>query len=267
MPWTGNPSRVSHAVGYRQDDPAVIEKQLQVMKSAGIEGVIAWWQGPTHAFTNDAFTKMFYACLKAGMLFLPALDGWIAKDQPNPTQAVISALTSLTFKGMAPLFAEKWVLEFDLASIGVNLALVQAAIPGTTLLSKHTGYSWPETTNTMQTLLADNANPQMRVPCVFSRFNDGGYPLPNGVSDPAHFNGQRDWNASVWNSPKEYADPKLRKPTRIIEEQGGKTYEDSLSAVPAAARYMGLVTWNDYDEGTEHEPECNRANDEKENHA
>lgn len=248
VPWSGDPSRVSHAVGYRQDDPAVIEKQLEVMKAGGIGGVIAWWQGPTHSFTNDAFTKMFYTCLKLDMIFLPALDGWIAKGQANPTQAVISALTSLTFKGMAPFFAERWVLEFDLASVGVNLSQVQAALPGTTLLSKHVGYSWPETTNTMQTLLADNANPQMRIPCVFSRFNDGGYPLPNGVGDPAHFKGQRDWNQSVWGG----------KGTRVIEEQAGQTYLDSLSAVPASAKYVGLVTWNDYDEGTEHEPEYRR---------
>lgn len=248
MPWTGDPTRVSRNVGYRQDDPAVIEAQVQCMQKNGIGGVIAWWQGPTHAFTHDSFTKMFYSCLQNNMAFLPALDQWIAKGQPNPTQTVINALTATAFQGMLPYFAKRWVLEFDLAAVGVSIPQVQAALPGATLLSKHVGYSWPELTNTMATLKADNENPGMKIPCVFSRFNDGGYPLPNGVGDPAHFNGQRDWNRSVWGAG----------PARIIEERAGQAYLDSLALVPANAEYTGLVSFNDYDEGTAHEPEYRR---------
>lgn len=251
MPWTGDPSRVSHAVGYRQDDPTVINAQLKCMSMSGIAGVVAWWQGPTHAFTNSSFMEMFYACLKTGMKFIVGLDQWIAKGQLNPTQAVISALSSSTFKEMSPFFSEQWVLEFDLASVGVNLTQVKAAVPQFSILSKHIGYSWPETTNTFATLIADNANSGMLIPCVFSRFNDGGYPLPNGVGDPIHFNGQRDLNKSVWGGG----------PARIIEEQAGQTYLDSFAAINSnnAYPYRGLVTWNDYDEGTQHEPEYSRA--------
>lgn len=250
MPWTGNPTRVSHNTGYRQDDPGVIDAQIRCMKAAGFGGVIAWWQGPFHLFTHSSFLQMFYACLKSDMAFIPALDGWIAKGQPVPTNVVISALTSDDFKGMMPFFAEKWILEFDLASVGVNLAQVQQAVPGATLLSKHTGYSWPEITNTWTVLKADNANAQMKIPCVFSRFNDGGYPLPNGVGDPAHFNGQRDWNKSVWGGGA----------TRLIDERSGQNFIDSsaLAMINSTVKYSGLVTWNDYDENTEHEPEYSR---------
>lgn len=249
IPWTGDPSRVSRDVGYKQNDPAVIDAQLRCMKESGIGGVIAWWQGPTHQFTNDAFMRMFYGCLKLDMLFIPALDQWIAKGTPNPTQAVIAALTPQLFQGMAPFFAQQWLLEFDLALVGVNLAQVQAAVPGLTLCSKHRDYSWPEVTNTMATLKSDNASPTMKIPAVFSRFNDGGYPQPNGVGSPATFNGQRDWNKSVWGTG----------PARVIEERAGKTYLDSLALVPAGAKYMGLVTWNDFDENSAMEPEFSRA--------
>lgn len=253
MPWTGNPTRISRDVGYRQDAPAVIDAQVRCMKAAGFGGVVAWWQGPSAPFTHSSFVQMFYACLHYGMAFIPAMDQWIAKGQPAPTNVVISALTSADFRGMVPFFAKKWVLEFDLAAnAGVNIAQVQAAVPGLTILSKHVGYSWPEVkptiAETLAILKADNANPQMKIPCVFSRFNDGGYPLPNGVSDPAHFSGQRDMNAQVWNSPKDYADPKVRKPARIIEERAGKTYIDSLALASDNAECSGLVSWNDWDE-------------------
>lgn len=250
MPWTGNPLRVSHDTGYKQNDLAVIKAQVDCMKASGIDGVIACWQGPNSSFTHDAFVKMFFTCLDQEMSFMVLLDQWIAKNQPNPTQSVITALQSQLFQEMLPFFVEKWVLEFDLGlpGVGVNILQVQQAVPNITLLSKHTGFSWPETTNSLPALARDNANPTMKVPGIFSRFDDSGYPLPNGVTDPIHFVGQRDYSRGVWGAV----------PPRIVEARAGKTFLDSCMALPGAAQYAGLVTWNDYDEGTEHEPEASR---------
>lgn len=247
MPWTGNPTRVSHVVTYKQTDPGVAELQADCMTASGIDGAVLWWQGPTHAFTHVAFMQMLIACVKRQMPIMVGLDGWIAKGQPNPTQSVIDSLNWLL--PFVPFLEQPWILEFDLGPVGVNIVTVQKAFPTMQILSKHLGYSWPETTTTFQSLLRDNANPQMKVPAVFSRFYDGGFPLPNGVGDPAHFNGQRDYNKSVWGGGS----------TRIIEENAGRTYLDSCAAVPPTSKYAALVSWNDYDEGTEHEPECVRS--------
>jgi hypothetical protein len=246
MPWTGDPSRVSHVTVYKQTDSGVAASQADCMKASGIDGAVLWWQGPNKAFTNLAFQQMLVACVKQDMPVMVGLDQWIAKNQANPTQIVIDALKSPAFQMAAQFLAEPWILEFDLGKIGVNVAAVQTAVPSLQILSKHVGYSWPETTNTFPTLLTDNAKPTMKVPAVFSRFNDGGYPLPNGVGSPSTFNGQRDWNKSVWGAG----------PNRIIEERAGRTFLESCAAVPANSKYVGLVTWNDWDEGTAIEGFC-----------
>lgn len=247
MPWTGDPSRVSHVTFYKQTDPNVAANQADCMKASGIDGAVLWWQGPGKLFTHTAFMQMFVACVKRGMPIMIGLDQWIAKGQPNPTQSVVDALKSIL--PFAPFLEQPWVLEFDLGLVGVNITAVQTAVPSLQILSKHNAYSWPETSNTFSALLTDNAKPSMKMPAIFSRFNDGGFPLPSGVGSPVQFNGQRDYNKSVWGGGA----------ARVIEEGAGRTYLISCSDVPGGSKYVGLVTWNDFDEGTEHEPECVRG--------
>lgn len=244
MPWTGNPSRVSHATAYKQTDQGVAASQADCMRRSGINGAVLWWQGPTRVFTHAAFVQMAAECVKRKMPIMIGLDQWIAKGFPNPTQAVISSLQSIP--EIITLLEQPWILEFDLGLVGVDVAAVRAALPNIQILSKHSAYSWPEISNTFQTLLKDNANPAMKVPAVFSRFNDGGWPLTNGVGDPAHFNGQRDYSKSVWGAGA----------TRIIEERAGRTYIESCAAVVPGSKYVGLVSWNDWDEGTAFEGFC-----------
>lgn len=248
MPWTGDPTRVNHSTGYIQTTPSVIKAQVACIKAAGFDGVVAVWQGQTHTFTNQAFLAFVTACINAGLTVVTMLDPWIAKGQSNPTKAVITALSSQAFKNIIEASKLNYVLEFDLAnSASVNVPAVRTAFPALNILSWHTGFSWPTPLNP-GTTKADNVKSTCIFPCVYYQFFDGGYPLPNGVGSPGTFNGQRDYNTSVWGSST--------GPTRILDPTAGSAFLDEVASIPKNAKYAMFATWNDWDEGTAIEGFC-----------
>lgn len=247
MPWFGELGKVHRQARYVSANQNTINTQLDIMQASGIDGIIAVWQGFRNPTNHDAFTKMFLSSLKHNMSFLMMFDQWVAKGLPDPTGTVIATLQNPFFQEILPFFCEKWVLEFDLGpAAGVDMTKVKAAFPNITFLSKHTGYSWPELTNTLATLKLDNTNPTTKIAGLSLQFNDGGYPLPGGVSDVTHFTGSRDYNKSVWDNTKT---------ARVLDPQGGLFYFDQLALTPQHLD-IGLVTWNDWDEGTAIEGFC-----------
>lgn len=231
----GDPVKVHRVSRYVSNVPSVIASQLNMMQECGIDGIIVTWQGPTvNAFLHDATIKLWEGCMERQMLFALLLDPWIAKQQTNPTQAVITALESVDCQRMlnSPAYLpEGFVIEFDLAnSAGVNVANVQSAVSSTPLLSWHTGFSWPnlspdpaEPTSSISTLKSDNANPAMKIAGVNVMFNDGGSPLPIGAV-ASNFLGQRNYAQSVWG-------PGVGA-TRVIDHQGGNWFYDQLAVTP-----------------------------------
>jgi hypothetical protein len=251
MGWHGQPSRVNHVTRYRSVDPWAIDAQLDAMQAVGIDGAIATWQGPTvNPYLHQATIGLCERLGRRQMLFALLLDPWIAKGQPNPTQVATAALQhpdTVEMLASSAYLPEKYVLEFDLASAGVNVPQLVAAFPKSPIISKHSGYSWPEISSTMAILAADNANPAMKIPGVILQFFDGGQPLPAGsFTNAPLWNGNRDYNTSVWGG----------SPARMIEHQAGNIFLDSAALVPKSAPYAAVVTWNDYEEGTAIEPFC-----------
>jgi hypothetical protein len=249
MGWFGD-GKVHRVNRYTSNNPGVIAKQLNAMEAIGIDGIVLTWQGPTvNPFLHNTAIKLWEGCMERQMLFALLLDPWIAKNQPNPTQAVITALQSADCQMIlaSPAYLlEDYILEFDLAnSAGVNIQTVQAAIPDIPLLSWHTGFSWPNIganpsnpTDSLATLKADNAKPTMKVAGVNIGFNDAGSPLPVGAT-PSNFLGVRNYGTSVWGGPP-----------RVIDHQAGNWFYDQLAVIPSSVPYISLVTWNDHDEGT-----------------
>jgi hypothetical protein len=246
----GNPQKVHRVSRYASNDPKVIAAQLDLMLACGIEGPLITYQGPTaNAFLHDATMKIWQACMWRQMPFGLVLDPWIAKNQPNPTQAVITALQHPDVQMMLNSLAylpERYILEFDLAaSAGVNIGTVQAAIPAP-ILSWHSGFSWPNipadahnASDSLAALKADHAKPTMRVAGVNIMFNDAGLAMPPGANANS-FKGQRDYSQSVWGGST----------TRVIDHQAGSWFYDQLAITPAILPYIALVSWNDHDEGT-----------------
>ncbi|MGH3428565.1 MAG: hypothetical protein ACRDQZ_13520 [Mycobacteriales bacterium] len=255
MAWfgDGNPMKIHRQTGYKSNDPAVISKQLMLMRSIGVQGVIVTWMGTAvNPFLHDATKKILAECEKHGMWFSLLLDPWIAKGKPNPTQAAIAELNSADCKRMmaSPRYIRKFVLEFDLASsAGVDVAKLAAGAPQVELLSKHVGYSWPEGQNSIAVMKRDNANPLMKIPGICPRFNDAGMPLPPHAT-VANFTGARDYGQSVWSDGTKKPDGTWVQPARVIDGNAGNFWMDQVENMPLLASFAALVTWNDYDEGT-----------------
>ena len=240
---------------YLSNDPKVVKAQLDLIQAVGFDGITIDWEGAlVNPFLHAATIALWEGCLEHGMLFCLMLDQWIAKGQPNPTQATITQLQSADCQRMleSPCYLpEGYVIEFDLTNAaGVDVATVQAAVPNNPLLSWHTGFSWPNIpagqpfnpqnpANAIAALAADNAKPTMRIAGVNIFFNDGGNPLPQGVDGP-QFAGTRDYNTSAWGPST--------GPCRVFDHQAGNYFFDQLVGMPATMPYIALVTWNDHDE-------------------
>jgi hypothetical protein len=249
----GNPVKVHRVNRYLSNDPKVVAAQLNLMQAVGFDGITIDWQGAlVNPFLHAATIALWEGCMERDMLFCLMLDQWIAKQQPNPTQACVTQLQSLDCQRMlnSPCYLpEGFIIEFDLAaSAGVDIATIQAAVPNDPILSWHTGFSWPQLgvnpqspTDAIAKLKNDNSVPTMKIAGVNVVFNDGGNPLPVGVVASA-FKGLRDYSTSAWGTGV--------GATRVIDHQAGNYFFDQLAVTPATIPYIGLATWNDSDEGT-----------------
>jgi hypothetical protein len=234
MPWFSEPGKIHRDNAYNSNNLGIIAKQCELMQYVGIQGVIMTTQGSrAMPFEYQTALSMQQECENRGMLFCLLLDQWLVKSGgklvSDPTQEVINQLKAWPqSKAYVP---EKYVLDFLPPEAMVDWAKVQTST-GYTILNKHKGYSWPEVKNNVATLARDNANAAMKIPGISMGFNDAGYfNIASGV---------RDYSQSVWGG----------KPARVLDHMAGNTWMDQVDVTPVTAKYVGLVTWNDYDEGT-----------------
>lgn len=231
---------------YDSVDPVAIKAQCDAMQKIGIAGVVHIWNGPSSKHGHQSMMACWAECEARGMSFAIMLDQWIAKGQHNPTATVIAALGNPDFRKVlnSKVYLPEWyLLEFNLAqAAGVNIAAVQLAVPKIKILSAKTGYSWinPNVVD----LAKQNVNPLMKIPGVCMYFNDGGYPLPNGVSTPQALYTGRDWSKSVWGMHG--TDDSIR----VTEHQGGNWYSDQIAVTPISSSYVMFATLDDHEEGT-----------------
>lgn len=237
MGWFGD-SHYHPMTRYRSNDPYTIHKQLDVMQAVGIDGVILTWQGVTvNPLLHQTACEMSFQCAERGMKFILLLDPWISKGSTNLEQPIIDSLNDSSTQHIlnSPSYVpEKYVLDFG---TGANFSTISKTLPNLQFLMRHTGYSWPEITNTLQTLTADNANPAMKIPGLCLKFFDGGLPNAQGVID---------YNTQTWGSGV----------ARSIEDQAGNFFHDQVAVTPKAAPYAAIVTWNDFNERTGVEAFC-----------
>lgn len=243
--FTGKSPSHDGYVNYKSFHPWTIKRQLDAMQSVGFDGVIALWDGDgLDIAAHIAVLQVCFQCEQRGMLFALMLNNTMVKFRPDqsvlPENEVINRLSCPQIQELlkSPAYIpQKYVLEFDVSTLVPNWATVVSAFPNLNFLSRHKGFSWPEITNTIQQLKADNAKPDMKVPAIFAKYFDG---------KPG------DWSHWVWNAPP----PAPQAPSRYIPSMGGDTYCDTLDAIPQNAELIEFVTWNDYNEGTDKESEA-----------
>lgn len=238
--WFGSPKHAD--VGYHSDDPAQVSRQLRAMQARGIGGVTIAWYGnaDTDISGRTASVVMRQAEQMAGFSFaLRVNDGllrWYAKGRP-PTTALITQLRGAQSFFRSPAYlrvgARPVILFFGFELSGVDWERVKASVPGNPILlfRNSKGFDIPGSdgafawgpANDLSYLqyfykMAAKKSGQITVGGIHKGFND---------------------SAASWSQ------------NRHVDQNCGETFLSTVRALPPNLPFAQLVTWDDYEEGTE----------------
>jgi hypothetical protein len=249
--WFGQSNHMN--VGYSSTDPAQIHAQVEDMISRGIDGVIIDWYGPNNSIDQATQLVMAEAEKHPGFTFAIMVDQgaieWDSCSGCAPQQALISQLqyieqTYFPSPAYMTLNGQPVITNFNIdLSYTIDWNAVTAALstPPAFLFQNNNGfthvlsdgsYSWvmPTTTDFGMSYLTS--------------FYDTGLTYPGEKTVGATYKGFNDTLAS-WGSD------------RIMSQQCGETWlqtfanANSIYSSTQQLPYLQLVTWNDYEEGTE----------------
>jgi hypothetical protein len=251
MVWFGGSNHMN--VGYSSTDAAQVHSQITDMISRGIDGVIIDWYGPGNH--EDQATKLVMAEAEShpGFTFAIMIDQgaikWDSCSGCSPQEALISQLQYIeqTYFPSPAYMTQQGrpvVTNFDIdLHYTVDWAAASAALStqpvflfqnnsGFTHVLSDGSYSWvmPTTTDYGVSYLTS--------------FYDAGIPLTHEQTVGATYKGFNDSLAS-WGLG------------RIMGQQCGQTWLQTFSEInnhySSGKQLSGLqmVTWNDYEEGTE----------------
>jgi hypothetical protein len=252
MPWFGDPRHMG--VGYNSQDPAQIHRQITDMISRGIEGIIIDWYGSRDTFTNITSLRVMAEIEQhPGFSFAIMVDKGAIKLSScagcTPQQALIEQLqyveqTFFPSPAYMRINGKPVVTNFDVelhypvdwasavTAMSTRPVLLFEDASGFTHAVTGGSYSWvrPSTSDLGMSYL--------------SKFYTAGLQHPNLETVGAGYKGFNDTLAS-WSL------------NRIMPQNCGQTW---LETFAKANRFynssqqlnaLQLVTWNDYEEGTE----------------
>jgi hypothetical protein len=249
--WFGGPNHMN--VGYSSTDPAQITRQINDMISRGINGVIIDWYGQGDITDQATPLVMAEAEKHPGFTFAIMVDKgaiqWHSCSGCNAQQALTAQMQYIEQQyAPSPAYMTRngspVITNFDIdlfyaidwdalqSSLAIPPAFLFQDSPGFSHLLSQGSYSWvmPTTTDYGMSYL--------------SGFYGTGAEFPGEETVGATYKGFNDTLAS-WGSD------------RIMNQQCGQTWLQTFSAInsfysssnPLDA--IQLVTWNDYEEGTE----------------
>ena len=250
MGWFGGSNHMN--VGYSSTDPAQAHRQVVDMMSRGINGIVVDWYGPGNTIDQATQLMMHEAELHPGFTFAIMVDkgaiAWNSCSGCTPQQALIQDLqyvaqTYFPSSGYMKVGGRPVVTNFDVDKYTIDWDAVKAVVPGEPLYLFQDdpgfthpitsgGYSWvrPSTSDYGMSYLTD--------------FYTTGNTYPAESTVGAGYKGFNDSLAS-WGL------------NRIMGQQCGNTWINTFSKInnmynsSQQLPLLQLVTWNDYEEGTE----------------
>jgi PKD repeat protein len=253
MPWFGPSNHMD--VGYDSSDPAQVKRQVADMISRGIDGAIVDWYGPLSTHHNTATLYLMQeAELRSGFEFAVMEDVGAVKNSSNPQQKLIDDLNyaNATFasspaymrRGGSPVI---FFFGLETLSTPINWDVVRASVLGNPLFifrnsgaftkpQTNGGFAWLQN----QTTVTDG---YMSLGYL-DNFYSTALKYPALESFGSGFKGFDD-TLAAWSK------------NRKIRQYCGQTW---LASMAEAGKYynsnnqlenLQLVTWNDYEEGTE----------------
>lgn len=250
VPWFGGSNHMN--VGYSSIDPSQVHRQVEDMISRGIDGVIIDWYGP--GSNEDTATKLIMAEADkhAGFGFAVMVDkGAIPRagcGSCSAQQALINELNYIasTYYG-SPAYL-RWngrpmVTNFDLdLHYSIDWNAVRSAVTGNpAFIFQHAGgFTHAQTSGSYSWIILSNDYGMS----YLSNFYNAGLAHASENAYGAAYKGFNDSLAS-WGSG------------RVMSQQCGQTWLQTFSKINSmynSSRQLDalqLVTWNDYEEGTE----------------
>jgi hypothetical protein len=249
--WFGGSNHMN--VGYSSSDPKQIHRQITDMISRGIDGVIIDWYGPNNSIDQATKLVMTEAEAHPGFTFAIMVDQgalkWNSCSGCSPEQALISQLryveqTYFPSPAYMTLQGQPVVTNFNIdlaysinwddvrASLSTQPAFLFQNNNGFTHVLSEGSYSWVMPTTSDYGI------------GYLSNFYNTGMAIQNDETVGATYKGFNDTLAS-WGS------------NRIMSQQCGQTWLQTFSEVNGLYHSgkqlaaLQLVTWNDYEEGTE----------------
>jgi hypothetical protein len=251
MMWFGGTNHMN--VGYSSVDSQQVHRQITDMISRGIDGVIIDWYGPNNSIDHATKLVMAEAEDHPGFTFAIMVDQgaikWNSCSGCSPQQALIRQLqyveqTYFPSKAYMTQDGKPVVTNFDIdLAYSINWNDVRAALSskpaflfqnngGFTHALSEGSYSWVMPTTT-----------DFGMGYLWSFYNTG-LPLVNRETVGATYKGFND-TLAAWGSK------------RIMGQQCGQTWLRTFSSINSLYNSgrqlpaMQVVTWNDYEEGTE----------------
>jgi hypothetical protein len=249
--WFGGSNHMN--VGYSSTDPRQIHNQITDMISRGIDGVIIDWYGPNNNIDQATKLVMAEAEIHPGFTFAIMIDQgaieWDSCAGCSPQQALVSQLQYLeqtyfpspaymTQQGRPVVTNFNIDLSYTIDWTAAGAALSTQPVflfqnnSGFTHVLSEGSYSWvmPTTSDYGMSYLTS--------------FYDTGMQFPNEQTVGAAYKGFNDSLAS-WGSG------------RTMGQQCGQSWVQTFSEINSVydsgkqLSALQLVTWNDYEEGTE----------------
>jgi hypothetical protein len=249
--WFGESKHMN--VGYSSTDAAQIKSQVEDMISRGINGVIIDWYGPNNDIDQATQLVMAEAENHPGFTFAIMVDQgaieWDSCQGCTPQQALIAQLqyieqkyvpspAYMTEQGLPVITNFNVDLSYTIDWNAVNAAL---AIQPFYIFQNNNGFSHTLSQGSYAWVMPTTTDYGMG---YLTSFYDTGMNFPSEHTVGGTYKGFNDTLAS-WGSD------------RIMGQQCGQTWlqtfskANSLYSSGKQLSEMQLVTWNDYEEGTE----------------
>ena len=249
--WFGHSDHIN--VGYNSNDAAQVKRQIEDMISRGIDGVIIDWYGANNTIDQAAQLVMHEAESHPGFSFSIMIDaGAIAANSCNgcsPQQVLVNLLqyvekTYFPSSAYLNIGGQPVVTNFNIDAqyaVDWQQANAQLQTPPRFLFQDQGGFSHAMSDGSYSWVMPGAGNYGLG---YLTSFYDTGLTFPREETMGAAYKGFNDQLAS-WGSG------------RFMDQQCGKTWLETFSQVNSVYNsgqqlpYLQLVTWNDYEEGTE----------------
>ena len=250
VPWFGGSNHMN--VGYSSTDPAQVHRQVVDMISRGLDGVIIDWYGPGSA--EDAATRLIMAEAEkhSGFTFAVMVDkGAIPHagcGSCSAQQALIDELNYLARTYYSSPAYMRWqgrpmVTNFDLdLHYTIDWNAVRSAVLGNpAFIFQHAGgFTHAQTSGSYSWVILGSDYGMS----YLSNFYNASFGHPSTDAYGAAYKGFND-SLAAWGSG------------RVMSQQCGQTWLQTfrkINSMYSSSRQVDalqLVTWNDYEEGTE----------------